>query len=153
MEQRGKIELCICNYQIGIECKHTSFNALAIISGGVCFQLTSNSFDFVCFSEADEFNIKASLSEQVCVLEYRIRLRKNFAICDSAVSRPHPNARSRRDFTFASADQLAKYRISSIRRRGYYFFAVRFSAATNRGRILFEGGVYFVGKPADSNDG
>ena len=108
---------------------------------------------FVCFGEADEFNIKASLSEQVCVLEYRIRLRKNFAICDSAVSRPHPNVRSRRNFTFASADQLAKYRISSIRRRGYYFFAVRFSAATNRGRLLFEGGVYFFGKPADSNDG
>ena len=32
------------------------------------------------------------------------------------------------------------------------FFAVHFSAATNRGRLLFEGDVYFVGKPVDSND-
>ena len=33
------------------------------------------------------------------------------------------------------------------------FFAVRLSAATIRGRLLLEGGVYFVGKPVDSNDG
>ena len=32
------------------------------------------------------------------------------------------------------------------------FFAVRLSAATIRGRLLLEGGVYFVGKPADSNE-
>ena len=33
------------------------------------------------------------------------------------------------------------------------FFAVCFSAATDQERLLFEGRVYFVGKPADSNDG
>ena len=32
-------------------------------------------------------------------------------------------------------------------------FAVRFSAATNPGWLLFEGGVYCIGKLADSNDG
>ena len=32
------------------------------------------------------------------------------------------------------------------------FFAVRFSAATIQGQLLFEGSVYFIGKPADSND-
>ena len=30
---------------------------------------------------------------------------------------------------------------SSIRCRGYYFVAVCFSAATNRGRLLFKGGI------------
>ena len=39
------------------------------------------------------------------------------------------------------------YRIFSIRRRGYYFFAVCFSAAIQEW-LLFEGDVYFVGKPA-----
>ena len=38
-----------------------------------------------------------------------------------------------------------KYRISLIRRRGYYFFTVCFSAATIRGQI------YFIGRPANSN--
>ena len=33
------------------------------------------------------------------------------------------------------------------------FFTVRFSAATTQGQLLFEGGIYSVGKPADSNDG
>ena len=32
------------------------------------------------------------------------------------------------------------------------FFTVCFSAATNQGWLLFEGGIYFIGKPADSND-
>ena len=45
------------------------------------------------------------------------------------------------------------YRISSIRRRGYYFILCSFSATTIRGRLLFEGGIYFFGKPADINDG
>ena len=43
---------------------------------------------------------------------------------------------------------MYNYRISSIRRRGYFFFfAVCFSAAIQEW-LLFEGGVYFVGKPA-----
>ena len=33
------------------------------------------------------------------------------------------------------------------------FFTVCFSAATNQGWLLFEGRIYFIGKPADSNDG
>ena len=37
---------------------------------------------------------------------------------------------------------------------GTIYLAVHFGAATNWGQLLFEGGiVYFVGKPADSNDG
>ena len=46
---------------------------------------------------------------------------------------------------------LCNYHISDA---GYYylFFAVSFSAATTRGRLLSEDGVYFVGKPADSNE-
>ena len=32
------------------------------------------------------------------------------------------------------------------------FFTVCFSTATNRGQLLIEGGIYFVGKLADSND-
>ena len=30
------------------------------------------------------------------------------------------------------------------------FFTARFSMATNRGRLLFKGGVHFVGKLADT---
>ena len=50
------------------------------------------------------------------------------------------------------------YRISSIRRRGYYFFHFPFlcgynlRAATIWGRILFESGVYLSGKPTSIND-
>ena len=40
------------------------------------------------------------------------------------------------------------YHISSIRHCGYYFFLLFILV-----RLLFEGGIYFVGKPADSNDG
>ena len=32
------------------------------------------------------------------------------------------------------------------------FFTVCFSAATNWEQLLFEGGIYFIGEPADSND-
>ena len=32
------------------------------------------------------------------------------------------------------------------------YFSARFCAATIQGRLLFEGGVYFFGKPADTND-
>ena len=41
-----------------------------------------------------------------------------------------------------------------IRHCGYCFcfLAVCFSMATTQRRLLFEGGIYFVGKPADSND-
>ena len=39
------------------------------------------------------------------------------------------------------------YCISPIRRHGYYFFAVHLVW------LLFEGGVYFVGMPVDSNNG
>ena len=34
----------------------------------------------------------------------------------------------------------------------FFFLAVCFSMATTQGRLLFEGGIYFVEKPADSND-
>ena len=47
----------------------------------------------------------------------------------------------------------SSYHIFLIRHCGYYFFTVRFSAATTQGQLLFEGGIYSVGKPADSNDG
>jgi len=36
--------------------------------------------------------------------------------------------------------------------RQLFFFAVCFSAGTNQGQLLFKGGVYFIGKPVDSND-
>ena len=36
------------------------------------------------------------------------------------------------------------YRISLIRRRGYYLFRGMFGAAIIRGQRLFEGGVYFT---------
>ena len=39
------------------------------------------------------------------------------------------------------------YRISSIRRHGYYYFAACFMW------LLFEGNVYFFGKPGGINDG
>ena len=41
------------------------------------------------------------------------------------------------------------YRIYSIRRRGYYYFAACFCTATT----IFEGGIYFFGKLADINNG
>ena len=50
---------------------------------------------------------------------------------------------------------LAIYRISSIRRRGYSLLVLcgyYLRAATIRGRLLFEGGVYFFGKSGDIND-
>ena len=40
------------------------------------------------------------------------------------------------------------YHISSIRHYGYYFFLLFILVW-----LLFEGGIYFVGKSADSNDG
>ena len=33
------------------------------------------------------------------------------------------------------------------------FFAARFCVASIQGRPLFEGGIYFLGKPIDINDG
>ena len=42
----------------------------------------------------------------------------------------------------------ALYHISSIRRCGYYFFSLFVLV-----RLLFKGGVYFVGKLAVSNNG
>ena len=39
------------------------------------------------------------------------------------------------------------YHISSIRCHGYYLFAARFV------QLLYEGSVYFFGKPKDINDG
>ena len=50
-------------------------------------------------------------------------------------------------------DQQPIYRISLIRHRGYYLLRCSFCAATIRGRLLFEGGVYFFWKPEDINDG
>ena len=32
-------------------------------------------------------------------------------------------------------------------------FAVHFSVATNQEQLLIKGGIYFIGKPVDSNDG
>ena len=43
---------------------------------------------------------------------------------------------------------MHNYRISSIRRRGYYFFSLPIFV-----RLLFEGSVYFFGKSADTNNG
>ena len=48
---------------------------------------------------------------------------------------------------------LQMYHISSIRHHGYYLFRWSFCAATIQRRLLFKGGVYFFGKPGDTNDG
>ena len=47
---------------------------------------------------------------------------------------------------------LLYYRISSLRRHGYYLFRCSFCAATIWGRLLFEGGVYFFANPGDIKD-
>ena len=49
-----------------------------------------------------------------------------------------------------SAESLANiYRISLIWCCGYYLFRCSFYVATIRGRLLFDGGVYFFGNPGD----
>ena len=42
---------------------------------------------------------------------------------------------------------------TKVSRYTVFFLAVRFSAATNSGRLLFKGGVYVIGKLADANHG
>ena len=49
--------------------------------------------------------------------------------------------------------RFVAYRISSIRRHGYYLFCCLFCAATIQGRLPLKGGVYFFGKPGDIIDG
>ena len=53
-------------------------------------------------------------------------------------------------FALLVDETTVQRRISLIRR---HFFAVRFSMAINPRQLPFEGGVYFAGKPADSNKG
>ena len=45
------------------------------------------------------------------------------------------------------------YRVSSIKRHSYYLFHCWFCVATIQGQLLFEGGIYFIGKSGDINNG
>ena len=83
-------------------------------------------------------------------------VRTRSSMSRTTQSLPTPPARQQKTSrvrTSSSCDQTYAHlpyyadRISSIRRPGYYFFAVHFSVATTRGWLLFESGVYFIGKP------
>jgi len=56
------------------------------------------------------------------------------------------------DFTFMRSQDITVFLQSNVAATVFFFLAVCFSMATTQGRLLFEGSIYFVGKPAYSND-